>query len=47
MADVELVAFAFEMYDEDGSGFLQQREVGQIMRDVYGTEFNSSPYSKM
>lgn len=47
LADTELVAFAFELYDEDGSGFLQQSEVAQILRDVYGSDFHSSPYSKM
>merc|ERR1712159_658819 len=28
--------FAFDMYDEDGSGTISTSEVGQILKDVYG-----------
>ena len=46
LAEQDLASFAFDLYDGDGSGFLSQGEVAKILRDVYGTEYNSNQYSK-
>lgn len=41
-----LVTFAFDMYDRDGSGVIDQEEVRKILMDVYGEHFLTNPYAK-
>jgi len=38
-----LVMFAFDLYDDDHSGFIDGEEVEAMLRDVYGREFSSAP----
>ena len=38
-----LVMFAFDLYDEDGSGCIEMDEMKQMLREVYGKKFESTP----
>jgi Ca2+-binding EF-hand superfamily protein len=42
----ELVMFAYELYDMDGSGSMDKAEVQQILEDVYGKQFATNPMAK-
>jgi serine/threonine-protein phosphatase 2B regulatory subunit len=37
-----LVMFAFDLYDLDGSGEIEEPEVQQMLRDIYGPEFRAN-----
>jgi serine/threonine-protein phosphatase 2B regulatory subunit len=40
-----LITFAFNLYDLDGSGAINERELENILREVYGKEFQSNAYA--
>lgn len=46
LAEEELVMFAYELYDMDGSGSMDRSEVQQILEDVYGKNFHTNPMTK-
>jgi hypothetical protein len=41
-----LVKFVFDLYDTSGEGFLSKDEMGGLLRDVYGSNFNSSAQAR-
>ena len=38
--------FAFDLYDRDTSGVLEEKDVDMMMRDIYGKEANTSHYAR-
>lgn len=38
--------FAFDLYDRDASGVLEEKDVDLMMRDIYGKEANTSHYAR-
>ena len=40
-----LILFAFDLYDADGSGVIDHTEVQQLLREVYGKNFDASPHA--
>lgn len=46
LGEDELVMFAYELYDMDGSGTMDKIEVQQILEDVYGKQFATNPMAK-
>jgi hypothetical protein len=33
--------FAFDLYDRDSSGFLEEKDVYLMLKDIFGKELNS------
>ncbi len=46
LSDDDLIVFAFELYDQDGSHVMERKEVERIFLDVYGLQINTNPYAK-
>lgn len=42
LSKATLVIFAFDMYDRDNSGNIDKKEVIELLKDVYGKQFESS-----
>ena len=41
-----LVIFAFDLYDKDGSGIIDSTELGQMLKEVYGSNYETNTYAK-
>jgi Ca2+-binding EF-hand superfamily protein len=38
--------FAFDLYDRDSSGLLEEDDLNKMMRDIYGKNADSSHYAR-
>jgi len=47
VGDASLDLFAFDLYDEDGSGRLGQDELVQMLKDIYGRNYKNNQQAKM
>lgn len=41
-----LMLFAFDLYDKDASGIIDQQEIGQMLKDIYGKTWEKNTYAK-
>lgn len=41
-----LVIFAFDLYDKDGSGIIDSDELGLMLKEVYGSQYEMNSYAK-
>jgi Ca2+-binding EF-hand superfamily protein len=41
-----LMLFAFDLYDKDSSGIIDQKEIGQMLKDIYGKGWEKNTYAK-
>jgi Ca2+-binding EF-hand superfamily protein len=41
-----LIIFAFDLYDKDGSGIIDSEELGLMLQEVYGSNYENNQYAK-
>jgi Ca2+-binding EF-hand superfamily protein len=41
-----LIIFAFDLYDKDGSGIIDCEELGLMLKEVYGSNYETNQYAK-
>jgi Ca2+-binding EF-hand superfamily protein len=41
-----LILFAFDIYDQDRSGYIDLKEAQNLVKDVYGTKFEQNVHAK-
>jgi hypothetical protein len=41
------VKFVFDLYDSNGEGFISKEEIEGLLRDVYGSNFHTSPQARI
>jgi len=46
LSKVALAMFAFDLYDRDSSGILEDYDLQNMMKDIFGKSFGSSHYAK-
>jgi Ca2+-binding EF-hand superfamily protein len=39
--------FAFDLYDKDGTGELSVEELEQMIKDIYGKNYETNPNARM
>jgi Ca2+-binding EF-hand superfamily protein len=42
----ELAMFAFDLYDRDSTGILEDHDLDKMIKDVYGEAYKTSHYAK-
>jgi Ca2+-binding EF-hand superfamily protein len=46
LSSLFLAIFAFDLYDRDASGFLEEKDVYLMLRDIYGKKGMNGHYAK-
>jgi serine/threonine-protein phosphatase 2B regulatory subunit len=46
LSPAALAMFAFDLYDRDTSGFLEEKDISLMMRDIYGKDAHTNPNVK-
>lgn len=46
LGKLSLILFAFDIYDQDKSGYIDLKEAQNLVRDVYGSKYELNVHAK-